>query len=319
MNWDTNGQFQVYTADGTLLASQVVAVIFAPGAPISGQSQNRSPDGSAPICGGNYAVANYLDTATVNSVNFNNADIASGNFIQGASGGNINDQMVFITRQDIWDAVQKRADFQSTDPNINPLIQMTRQVALCLAKYGNNNNPWDNDSLPRPAPLSLSDYTDNTKYDDTTTLYAGRVPYKVNNSQSSSNNAYSNLMTTSTCGAGWTSTVDIWWNNWKDQLFYGIGSAFKPSGSTHQSCGSCESINGSFHIYPAVIFFAGPRLSALSQTRSDKSVVTDYLETPNGTNFPTAFGYENYKKAVSSPTFNDVLYCIDQSLNVAPC
>src|SRR5665811_252116 len=57
MNWDTEGQFQAYAPDGTLLSSQVVAVIFAPGAPLSGQ--NRSPDGTAPICGGNYTASSY--------------------------------------------------------------------------------------------------------------------------------------------------------------------------------------------------------------------------------------------------------------------
>ncbi len=252
MNWDTNGQFQVYTANGALLASQVVAVIFAPGAPISGQGQNRSPDGSAPICGGNYTVANYLDTGTVNSVNFNNADITSGNFIQGTSGGNINDQMVFITRQDIWNAVQKRSDFQSTNPNINPLIQMTKQVALCLANYGNNNYPWDNYSLPRPAPISLgtnllTDYYPNNNYNDSTNtnFYAGRVPYVVNNSKAaSSNNISSPYYLLQSDGANcpnpanWAA-IYPWWNNWKDHLFYAIGSAFKPTGNTHQSCGNC--------------------------------------------------------------------------------
>jgi type II secretory pathway pseudopilin PulG len=53
MNWDTNGQFLAYASDGTLLTTdsnnQVVAVIFAPGAPLN--TQNRTPDGSAPICG----------------------------------------------------------------------------------------------------------------------------------------------------------------------------------------------------------------------------------------------------------------------------
>jgi len=109
MNWDTNGQFQAYAPDGTLLSDQVVAVIFAPGAPLSGQNQNRSPNGTAPICGGNYTVTNYLDNDTVHGIN--NRDVVSGNFIQGTSGGTINDQMLFITKQDIWNAIKKRNDF----------------------------------------------------------------------------------------------------------------------------------------------------------------------------------------------------------------
>ena len=50
MNWDTNGQFQAYAPDGTtLLSNQVVAVIFAPGAPQSGQDRSHT---TAPVCGG---------------------------------------------------------------------------------------------------------------------------------------------------------------------------------------------------------------------------------------------------------------------------
>ena len=329
MNWDTNGQFQAYASDGTLLASQVVAVIFAPGAPLSGQ--NRSPDGTAPICGGNYTASSYLDTGTVNSVNFNNADIATGKFIQGTSGGSVNDQMVFITRHDIWSAVQKRTDFQPRNPSNpslpnfnNPLIKLTQQVANCLVFYTsqNYNCGWscNNNSLPWPAPLSLgtnvlTDYYPNANYNDAANLYAGRVPYDVGTS-AGSHNSLSTLMTSAIC-PGWASSVDPWWNNWKDHLFYGLAKSFQPTSGGGQSCGywysQCLSINGSGN-YAAVVMFAGPRLSG--QSRTDKSVVTDYLEATNGTNFSGATGNENYNTAPASSTFNDVLCYIDQNLFV---
>lgn len=335
MNWDTNGQFQVYAADGTLLASQVVAVIIAPGAPQSGQDRSGS---GAPVCGGNYTVANYLDNDTVHSIN--NSDVATGKFIQGTSGGNVNDQMVFITRDDIWNAVLNRADFQprnpaNTAPNPNnPLMNLTKQVALCLAYYGHYNNTgygigggWSagtsNKSLPWPAPLALgtnqlSDYAVNANYADSASLYAGRVPYNVSTSKSTSSNTLgSNLMTSTGSCASWPSSLDPWWNNWKDHLFYGLSSKFRPSGSDHaQSCGSCVEINSTSHIYSAVVMFAGPRLSALSQARTDKSVVTDYLETPNGTNFSGANGNEDYSTGAASSTFNDTLCYLSESLSV---
>ena len=111
MNWDTNGQLQAFSSDGTLLTqpdNQVVAVIFAPGAAQSGQDRSGT---TAPVCGGNYTATNYLDNDTVHSIN--NADIATGKFIQGASSGSVNDQMLFITRQDIWNAIKKRNDFNA--------------------------------------------------------------------------------------------------------------------------------------------------------------------------------------------------------------
>ena len=111
MNWDTNGQLQAFSSDGTLLTqpdNQVVAVIFAPGAAQSGQDRSGT---TAPVCGGNYTATNYLDNDTVHSIN--NANIATGKFIQGTSSGSVNDQMLFITRQDIWNAIKKRNDFNT--------------------------------------------------------------------------------------------------------------------------------------------------------------------------------------------------------------
>jgi type II secretory pathway pseudopilin PulG len=318
MNWDTNGQFQIYAADGTLLASQVVAVIFAPGAS-SSPSQDRSPDGTAPICGGNYTASNYLDSGTVNSIAFNNANITTGKFIQGTNGGTINDQMVFITRQDIWNAVQKRTDFKSTDPNINPLKKLTDKVADCLVKYANNNtcsSCSSNDSLPWPAPLALSDYADSTQYDDTANLYAGRVPYSVNASRGPwpHHNSLATLMNGPSCGSSvWTASVDAWWTNWKDQLFYGLAGDFYPTNGGGQHCGGfspCLSLNGGGQVYAGVVMFAGPRLA--NQGRATKSDVTQYLEGSNATNVagpnPPTNGNEDYQSA--SASINDVLCTI---------
>ncbi len=163
MNWDTNGQFQAYAADGTRLDSnnnQVVAVIFAPGTARDGQ--NRSGSG-APICGGNYNAPAYLDSNTthsINNANINAVASAVSKFIQGENDGQVNDRMVFITRQDLWNAMLKRSDFTQR------LKDMTRAVAECLASYGRNNYNPDNYSLPWPAPLSLSDYAINDNYND---------------------------------------------------------------------------------------------------------------------------------------------------------
>ncbi|NNM68373.1 MAG: hypothetical protein HKM00_00090 [Gallionella sp.] len=312
MNWDTNGQLQAYAADGTLLTpadNQVVAVIFSPGATQTGQNRSGS---AAPVCGGNYTVSNYLDNDTVHTIN--NADILTGKFIQGSNGGIVNDQMVFITRQDIWSAIQKRTDFQST------LKMLGQQVALCLANYG-NTSPGSNNSLPWPAPLVLSDYSDNTKYDDSAYLYAGRVPYNVATSNTKTSNSFSNLMTTANCPAGWAS-VDPWWNNWKDQLFYAVSQEFRPSNDTNQSCGTCLEVNGSGQ-YAAVVMFASSRLAGqvrASDTTGTNSIprgtVGNYLEDNNASNFASANGNENYKTAPASSTFNDVLCVIDENLSV---
>ena len=71
MNWDTLSQLDVVVANGT--ASMVsaitsaherpIAVIFAPGPPLSGQDRSASVTDSVTECGGNYVVSNYLDPA----------------------------------------------------------------------------------------------------------------------------------------------------------------------------------------------------------------------------------------------------------------
>jgi type II secretory pathway pseudopilin PulG len=327
MNWDTEGQFQAFAAAGTPLTNQnqVVAVIFAPGAPLSGQ--NRRPDGTAPICGGNYTTINYLDSdatigadnAALSSTTSPPAANASSQFFTAGATTNINDQMIFITKQDIWNVVQKRTDFQNT------LKLLTQRVAECLANYGKHNNSNINDkSLPRPAPLGPFDYSVNTNYVDSATLYAGRVPYNVGTSKTTTVNSilspyYLLQSDGANCPipANWAA-IYPWWNNWKDHLFYAIGLTFKPSSSTTLPCGTCLSING-LGQYAGVVIFAEQRLSALNQTRADKSVIAGYLEGNNASNFPVAIGGENYQTAPVSSTFNDVLYCIDQNLNVAPC
>lgn len=332
MNWDNNGQFQVFAAAGTPLTNQnqVVAVIFAPGAPLSGQ--NRIPDGTAPICGGNYTTSNYLDrdttigadNAALSSTTSPPAALASSKFFTAGATTKINDQMIFITNQDIWNAVQKRTDFQNT------LKLLTQEVALCIANYGRNNSSSHNLSLPWPAPVPIN-VALNNNYDDYAGIYAGRVPNKVNDSRSASGNSiltpYSLLANTGimTCpSADWATKYAPWWSNWKEHFYYAISQKFRPSLNTYQSCGTCLSINGSGQ-YAAVVMFAGPKLSASPLINQNRVSVTDqrdpsnYLEGNNAsnlTNYLSANGNENYQTAATSGTFNDVLCFIDQNLAV---
>jgi type II secretory pathway pseudopilin PulG len=353
MNWDTDGQLQAYSADGTLLTpagNQVVAVIFAPGAAQSGQDRtDPSTPPVAPVCGGNYTASNYLDNETVpvpgiTVHGINNADIAIGKFIQPHDhrdiNGNIlltmNDQMVFITKQDIWNAIQKRTDFQSTDPAINPLRKLTQQVATCLRHYAYQNSVCStrcpNDTLPWAGTLSLSDYTDNTQYNDTSGIYAGRVPYLVGTSNGPPGNPLATLMNPTSCGAAWTATVDAWWNNWKDHLFYALAGDFKPAsnGSHHCAFAACLVVRTPSSNYTAagVVMFANSGLAG--QTRASattgasstpRGTVSNYLEdistgVGNASSFAGANGNENYYGRPASSTFNDVLCYLDPYLGV---
>lgn len=330
MNWDTNGQLQVYASDGNLLTpsdNQAVAVIFSPG--IAAAGQDRSGTG-APLCGGNYTASNYLDTVgTFNNASVSNTAGANSAFRIGDGASPSADRMIFITKQDIWNAMQKRGNFLAT------LDNMTLKTAECIKKYATTNNISENKSLPWPAQLALSDYTENTRYNDHDNLLVGRVPYKVNNSRLQTGNSITdtppdifllkddNLTAIppapAYCPSGWSS-IYPWWYNWKDHLFYAISERYKPDGAATTSCtsGHCVNVNSSGN-YAAVVIFAGVRLNGL--TRSDKSLISAYLEGRNTANINGSnSGHGNYQAETPtippSTTFNDIVYCIREDLLV---
>jgi type II secretory pathway pseudopilin PulG len=314
MNWDTGGLLQVSDANGNTVAD-VVAVIFAPGPALAGQ--DRTPSGTAPLCGGNYTAGNYLDNDGTHNNALVSATANAGSSFYSGSSSLLNDRLIYITRQDIWSAMLKRRDF------LNTLSGMTQQVASCIAWYGRNNSNHENLSLPWPAPLSLADYTVDTNYDDAAGWYAGRIPYNVYNSKLTSNNqmyGYYLLPPAPVFNScpGWNAGYYAWWTNWKDHLFYALSREYQPAPYWYEtnSCGTCVLANG-HGPYAAVVMFAGQALPG--QNRADKSVLSAYLEGRNASNYPNSGGNANYQVGAVSNTFNDVLYCIDQNLNVAAC
>lgn len=323
MNWDNNGLFEILDANGATVAQNVVAVIFSPGTPTGGQ--NRTPDGAAPVCGGNYTASNYLDNAPAidNSIVSNIANAISR--FQLIASTQVNDQMIFITKDDIFNAIMRRSDF--TDPARSPLRLMTQKAAECIADYGRRNNagiadkrlPWSG-TLINPA----EDYWTNSNYDDTSDLLSGRLPFRVNASDSASNNAIISLhyqlkIDGSNCpGVPAWPTYYPWWSNWKDHLFYALADNFRPS-SGSSACGTCLTVNGT-GAYAAVVVFAGKKTgSQIRASGADHLDFANYMEGRNFTNHPNASGNSDYQSGAETDSFNDVLYCIEPDLTVAAC
>lgn len=164
-NWDKTSLLHVYGSDGNEIgAGEIVAVVIAPGSPVSGNSDRAGT--AAPTCGGNYTAAAYLDNDTTHGKN--NADGATGSFIlphehRDANGNvtlTVNDQLIYITRQDIWYAIENR---------------IAREAKQCLDSYAASNNskyPW---AVPVStstvfAPLFMGSH--NTRF--------GRLPTRPN-------------------------------------------------------------------------------------------------------------------------------------------
>ena len=78
--------------------------------------------------------------------------------------------------------------------------------------------------------------------------------------------------------------------------------------------------------YAGVVLFGSRRLDVLGQTRDapptdtdTKQDVTNYLEGVNATPFPYAGGGFDLASQPASTTFNDLLFCIDDTLGVSEC
>ena len=339
MNWDTNGQFDVMDADGTtylaggstaVADTRAVAVIFAPDSALSGQ--NRTPVAGAANCSGNYTPANYLETAnSINNSVVSGTASAQSSFIAGTKSDTFNDRLAYITRADIWNAIKKRSDFG------NYLRSLTRLAAECTAMYGYQNlHVFPNDlRLPWASKVSLSatsvpTYAVNASYDDLSGVMSGRLAFKVNNARSKThNNLSSSISDSGTNGAylftnssycAYTADQKIWYEHWKDQLFYAVANKYNPNAndSPMDACTSstCLKINGAGS-YAAVVIFAGEKLAGQSRnTANDKGAIANYVEAPNSTNILADTGGGNYQAAATTSSFNDIVYAIDTSLAI---
>lgn len=315
MNWDTPGLFELQDSSGATIAQNVVAVVFAPGTALDGQ--NRAPDGTAPVCGGNYAPAGYLDSdGTIDNAAVSGTANAISRFRPGASAQS-NDQVILVTRDDIFNARNIRAKLDA----------MAQKTAACLADYGNRNSsgsgnkrlPWSGRFWP-----STTDYWTDSSYDDEDNRLAGRLPYRVNTSDDDTGNQiappyYQLAGNGANCPgvADWPAYYP-WWTNWKDHLFYAVADDFKPKDSSG-SCGTCLSVNGS-GAYAAVVMFAGRPLAGQTRaTTGDRLDLRNYLEGRNYTNGSNWSGHSDYQSGAETGSFNDVLYCINPDLTVTPC
>lgn len=323
MNWDNDGLFAILDTGGASIAQDVVAVIFAPGASLGGQ--DRTPDGSAPACGGNYNAGNYLDSdGVIDNAAVSGTAQAISQFRAGTA-GRYNDQIMVVTKNDIFNAIMHRADF--VDPSRNPLLLMARKAAECIADYGRRNSGGTGDKrLPWAGmlPGGSTDYRTNSNYDDAGGLLAGRLPFLVNASDAATHNAIgSPFYQLAGNGGNCPGVTDWpvyypWWANWKDHLFYALARDFNPDSGT-SSCGTCLSVNGA-GAYAAVLVFAGQKLAGQTRaTAGDHLDFGNYLESRNLSNGANLSGNSNYESAAASGSFNDVLFCINPDLGVTPC
>lgn len=328
MNWDNAALFNVMDADGaSFLAGSnadntAVAVILAPGAVVkpAGASavQNRSTVAGTSACGGNYTAANYLENASGvdNSVISTSANALS-SFVAGKASDTFNDQLTYITRADIWNAIKKRSDFA------NSLRALTRRAAECVALYGTNNSWGLGDKrVPWASPISLTNYAVNSRYNDANSDFQGRLSYVVNTSKSATNNTLSGNNLFIVAPYCWYTQQELdWYQNWKDHLWYAVAWSHRPSSGrpTSSPCTTCLRVNGAGS-YAAVVMFAGEKLATQSRSTSGQlGSMANYLEGRNLSNDPNSGGNGNYQVGAATSTFNDIVYAVDTNLPTVSC
>lgn len=346
INEDSIGMFQVVDSAGNVLKGsnledQIVALVIAPGVALPGQTRN--PLFVTSSCGHDYGnLSAYLegngatDNSTVSVVNDSIDQFIHATEASGTESPAYNDKFLAITRDEIWDAIVKRADFKQKMEN------MTHALALCLAEYANMP---DNSSrrLPWPVQTNLGaiiNYRDNDNYVDDAAAsggYSGRYPYNVADSNNAINAAsmtqdilfeIDNICKDLDLGGGLivdlkttTSEYRKLWNNWKDHFFYVLSKEYEPDSTGAKTCnGAGVCINVNVNEYAGAVIFSGSRLGGI--TRNDRSVVADYLESGKGAEFINeAINKSGDRTYIytdpQTDTVNDVMYCIEDKVNTS--
>jgi hypothetical protein len=353
-NEDSNGLLQVQDENGLLYHGEnpddrPIALIITPGGILQGQSH-------LPDCQGNSNEANYLESGAsvhhATGVSFNyttdHADIADKiwTYVYGTASSRLknsefNDKVVWITKQEYWDAVkaQKGLDAADTASVINNL---TSDIATCLASYANHSDNIDGSNLrrwlPAPAPVDLNDYRDNDEYTDQLVLSAGRLPRDIDNSQivASIDGGDADLfaqdpITMDKCA--FTSEQEELWQNWKDHFFYVVSRDFQINAPSSNNLltrcpvstpGACVTSNGKN--VAAIVFYADSVTNAQSRTAppdaDQKKHIANYLEPGND------HDYLDFITATDNAYYyniGDLAYCLvvdpsdDKRLIVSDC
>lgn len=344
LNEDTNGAMRALDSNGNVTQGvnpedRVVAVIINPSSPLNGQNRNFDDTSK---CGLDYTPAAYLegDGVSDNSTLLGGAYTVD-DYINAAVGTDelatpFNDQLVTISRQELWDAITRRQDFLT---NVDSKIRReTEALAWCIAAYGNASV---NRKLPRPAPVDFAgaDYRVDGNYDDTVAASnLGRYPHTVDSSDAALTIANApNSGVTTIFNKGFCDVLPVpisggpninlntgsgtegyaLWKNWKDHFFYAVSAYYAPTNAADTGAPSCDGtncivVNGIQ--YAAVILYSGSRTGV--QTRNEpiagdvdtKNNIGNYLEVIN----PAGDGTGNY-----TPTNNDIAFCITDTNPIA--
>jgi hypothetical protein len=140
LNWDSPGQFRIVSPSGRTISGaehDVVAVILAPGAALSGQIRPPAATTGTPPqhCPGSASASDdlpaFLDITYATDIT-GNIDI-----IQGEPGTNVNDTAAWITVDELFNTLRRRSDFPGMIDGILDAAATALQSRLTVTSPGN--------------------------------------------------------------------------------------------------------------------------------------------------------------------------------------
>ena len=297
---DTPGSL---TVAGTPSATDVVAIIIAPGAPLPGQT--RDPANTTISS----ELPQYLEGDNSN---------ADSTYQAGPESSTFNDRLLVITRDMLMPPVEQR---------------VARQTRRCLENFAASAGG----RYPFAARMSdVGTYPDGVFISpgvyNTTNNYYGRIPSTLDATNAAlGGTSYAWPIDDPLPGSGSTRCFQsgTWWDSWRELLLYRIAPAYLPSAATPGPCGTCLQVDGQGDV-KFVVIVAGRALSSPSQTSRStvKTVAQYYLEQyqsfDNAVAFTSPFAAFSFGKAPRAVRtgplggFNDRVECVRES-GAPPC
>lgn len=327
INSDSNGSLQLFSVEsGNVLAGaqpdeRPVAMVFAAMPPLQGQVRPAVAQGRQ--CAPGASPDDYLDDDTLNGISnstlFGAADVVEMFSVTASRDTAHNDRIAIVSRAEIASRLTGRSDFDAD------MRELGLAAAGCIADYAANNPGGPDDRrMPWPATVDLADYRVDGSYNDVDNgLISGRLPDTANDSNVSTGNPIVRVLSDCDVAAvpEWTPEVAARWSNWKDHFFYAVAPSFAPDAAAPSSCTSCLTVNGAGQ-YAALLIFGNERLGAQLRDAppTDPDLKRDplnYLESGNAAAVPGVI--TDFTSGPVSPTFNDLLFCVDENLVVTEC
>ena len=152
LNWDTQGQIDVIDGNGNTIATNLAALLVAPGAPLAGQDRALS-NAAYTECGGNYDARNYLDTYSTDdaisgevnyfagSINSRVAQNTNDKRFVITSSKHYNDSFLHITTEDVFLPLIRRDGFKAAIEDLfgNPTFVSHLQTVVIAGAKGIDN------------------------------------------------------------------------------------------------------------------------------------------------------------------------------------